>query len=166
MWCYRRMLKISWKGRITNGAFHAKSTNFRIKSDMTISDLDEIWWVCSWPWKKIIPKISDFWVKCGPKYGSTKFCQNAMTRTGQSFVSQLLWDLQSPFLYPLKGIWKIYLGKYSRILNNNKHKPKKQIQTYKPWPLKNLFFYFFYFLYIDWPHHSLQSVKKLEWLFA
>ena len=102
------------------GAFHAKSTNFRIKSDMTIFNLDEIWWVCSRPWKKIIPKILDFLVKCSPKYRSTKFGQNAPTRTGQDLISQLLWDLQSSSLYQMKGNWEIYLNKYSRFLNSNK----------------------------------------------
>ena len=110
---------------------------------MTISDFNEIWWVYSWPWKKIIPKILDFLVKCGPKYGSPKFHQNTLTRLGQGFVSQLLWDLQGPFLYQMKGIWKIYLYKYSRNFNNNKQITKNKSN---PVNLDHKKTYFFFFL--------------------
>src|SRR6218665_3611655 len=43
--------------------------------------------------KKNSHKMLGFWVDPDPKYGSLNFDQNALTDTGQSVISQLLWDL-------------------------------------------------------------------------
>ena len=43
--------------------------------------------------KKNSHQMLDFWVDPCPKYGSLNFDQNALNDTGQSVISQLLWDL-------------------------------------------------------------------------
>jgi len=64
--------------------------------------------------KKNSHQTLDFWVDPGPKYGSLNFDQNALTDTGQSIISQLLWDLDRWYIYQIKGIWKGFLGKWPR----------------------------------------------------
>ncbi len=38
------------------------------------------------------------------RYGSANFDRNAMTRTGQAVIAQLLWELQHSVWYQMKGI--------------------------------------------------------------
>ena len=64
------------------GSFHVKSMHFRIKSDMTNSDFDEIWSV-DLIWKKIIPDIVDILNQRGLNYGSVNF----LTQLPQTPVS-------------------------------------------------------------------------------
>ena len=71
---------------------------------MTISDFDEILYGGCRSRKKNIPKILDFLVAYGSKYGSVNFDLYASTRDGQMLISQLLWDLQSSSWYLMKGI--------------------------------------------------------------
>jgi len=88
----------------------------------------------------------DFWVDPGPKYGSLNFDQNALTDTGQSIISQLLWDLDRWYIYQIKGIWKGFLGKWLRKQWNNNKVFKNNINTFQPQPFKKWIFNFFYFL--------------------
>src|SRR6218665_2937573 len=52
--------------------------------------------------KKNSHQMLDFWVDPGPKYGSLNFDQNALTNTGQSVISQVIWDLDSDIYTKLK----------------------------------------------------------------
>jgi len=54
--------------------------------------------------KKYIPQIFDFFDQHGPNYGPVNFEQNDPTRFGQMFISQLVWDLETSYLYQIKGI--------------------------------------------------------------
>jgi len=49
-------------------------------------------------------------------------------------------------IYQIKGIWKGFLGKQPRKQWNNNEGFQINKDTFKPWPLKNGIFIFFYFL--------------------
>ena len=60
----------------------------------------------------------------GPRCGSLNFDRNAPTHSGQTLISPLLWDLQTPSLYRIEGIWKIYMGKWKRKYSKHKQQLK------------------------------------------
>ena len=107
-----------------------------------------------------------FLFKCGPKYGSTKFDKNAVTRTDFS-VSQASY-LSSYGTYRVHSYikWKVFersiwVSTVGSLITINRSQKSKS----KPFNLdheKTNFFYSKFFSF-DWLHHSLQSVKKLEW---
>jgi len=95
---------------------------------MTVFDFLENWYSLRFLREKSFLKILDFLVDRSSRYGSTKIDRNATTRTGQTLVSQLLWELQHSILYQMKGILKLYVG--NAITNqyyayNKNYKPSK-----------------------------------------
>src|SRR6218665_1828702 len=54
---------------------------------------------CVRPIKIFLNQMLDFWVDPGLKYGSLNFDQKALTDTGQSVISRLLWDLDRLYIY-------------------------------------------------------------------
>jgi len=81
------------------GSFHAKSTHFRLISDLTDSDFDEIWCV-----ELLSRIIFDFLDQHGPNYGSVNFERNGPTRFGETLISPLVSDLETSALYQIKDI--------------------------------------------------------------
>jgi len=90
-------------------------------------------------------QILDFWVDQCPRYGSLNFDQKALTDTGQSVISQVLWHLHRwyIYIYQIKGIGKGFLGKQPRKQWNTYEGFKINKYTFKTWPFTNgIFFHF------------------------